>query len=144
MAKKILAEEGYPNGFELKFANTALPGTQFMVDIGTAIADMWTKIGVKRDDQALRVGRISADAARAIRRSSRAGPRMYRTAGRPDAPWRYNAAFAPESTERLFGDKENCPETCQKFVGDLQEAARRARSREANRAERRHGGAGRG
>ena len=47
LAKKILAEEGYPNGFELKFANTALPGTQFMVDIGTAIADMWTKIGVK-------------------------------------------------------------------------------------------------
>ena len=47
LAKKMLAEEGYPNGFELKFANTALPGTQFMVDIGTAIADMWTKIGVK-------------------------------------------------------------------------------------------------
>ena len=47
LAKKMLAEEGYPNGFELKFANTALPGTQFMVDIGTAIADMWTKVGVK-------------------------------------------------------------------------------------------------
>ena len=45
---------------------------------------------------------------------------MYRTAGRPDAPWRYNAAFAPDSTERLLGDKENCPETCQKFVDDLQ------------------------
>src|SRR5436190_12105442 len=54
LAKKILAEEGYPNGFELKFANTALPGTQFMVDIGTAIADMWTKIGVTvtlKDDE---------------------------------------------------------------------------------------------
>ena len=25
LAKKILAEEGYPNGFELKFANVALP-----------------------------------------------------------------------------------------------------------------------
>ena len=49
LAKKILAEEGYPNGFEVTFANTALPGTQFMVDIGTAIADMWTKIGVNVD-----------------------------------------------------------------------------------------------
>ena len=46
-AKKILAEEGYLNGFELNFANTALPGTQYMVDIGTAIADMWTKVDVR-------------------------------------------------------------------------------------------------
>ena len=115
LAKKILAEEGYPNGFELKFANTALPGTQFMIDIGTAIADMWTKIGIKvtlkhyewgsfppleRGDQAQLAGWAS----------------MYRTAGRPDAPWRYNGAFAPDSTQRLFGDKDNCAETCQDFV----------------------------
>ena len=115
LAKKILAEEGYPNGFELKFANTALPGTQFMVDIGTAIADMWTKVGVKvtlkhyewgsfapmeRGDQAPLIGWAS----------------MYRTAGRPDAPWRYNGAFAPDSTQRLLGDKENCQAECQEFV----------------------------
>jgi peptide/nickel transport system substrate-binding protein len=115
LAKKILAEEGYPNGFELKFANTALPGTQFMIDIGTAIADMWTKIGIKvsikhyewgsfppleRGDQAPLIGWAS----------------MYRTAGRPDAPWRYNGAFSPDSTQRLLGDKDNCPATCQEFV----------------------------
>ena len=115
LAKKILAEEGYPNGFELKFANTALPGTQFMVDIGTAIADMWTKIGVRvslkhyewgsfapmeRGDQAPLIGWAS----------------MYRTAGRPDAPWRYDGAFSPESTQRLLGDKDNCQDTCQEFV----------------------------
>ena len=46
LAKKILAEEGYPNGFELEFANTALPGTQFMVDIGTAIADIAYRRGI--------------------------------------------------------------------------------------------------
>lgn len=132
LAKKILAEEGYPNGFELKFANTALPGTQFMVDIGTAIADMWNKIGVKvtlkhyewgsfapleRGDQAPLIGWAS----------------MYRTAGRPDAPWRYNGAFSPDSTQRLLGDKDNCPETCQDFVktyrallGELDPAKRTA------------------
>ena len=119
LAKKILAEEGYPNGFELKFANTALPGTQFMVDIGTAIADMWTKIGVKvtlkhyewgsfapmeRGDQAPLIGWAS----------------MYRTAGRPDAPWRYNGAFSPDSTQRLLGDKDNCPQDCQDFVKTYQ------------------------
>lgn len=115
LAKKILAEEGYPNGFELKFANVALPGTQFMIDIGTAIADMWTKVGVKvtlkhyewgafppmeRGDQAPLIGWAS----------------MYRTAGRPDAPWRYNGAFSPESTQRLLGTKDQCDATCQEFV----------------------------
>src|SRR5262249_37914741 len=41
---------------------------------------------------------------------------MYRTAGRPDAQWRYDAAFSPESTQRLIGDKENCQELCQEVV----------------------------
>lgn len=130
LAKKILAEEGYPNGFELKFANTALPGTQFMVDIGTAIADMWTKVGIKvtlkhyewgtfapleRGDQAPLIGWAS----------------MYRTAGRPDAPWRYNGAFSPDSLQRLLGDKENCSQTCQDF-----EATYRALLAELDRTKR--------
>ncbi|MSP30552.1 MAG: ABC transporter substrate-binding protein [Acetobacteraceae bacterium] len=115
LARKILAEEGYPNGFELKFANTALPGTQFMVDIGTVVADMWTKIGIRvtlkhyewgsfqpleRGDQAALAGWAS----------------MYRTAGRPDAPWRYNSSYSPDSTQRLLGDKDNCQTACQAFV----------------------------
>lgn len=132
LARKILAEEGYPDGFELKFANVALPGTQFMIDIGTAIADMWTKVGVKvtlkhyewgsfppmeRGDQAALTGWAS----------------MYRTAGRPDAPWRYNGGFSPDSTQRLLGDKTNCNDTCEEFVktyraliGELDKAKRTA------------------
>ncbi len=114
LAKKILAEEGYPNGFELKFANTALPGTQFMVDIGTAIADMWTKIGVKVTLKHYEWGSFAP-----LERGQ--GPligwaSMYRTAGRPDAPWRYDGAFSPESTQRLLGDKDDCSEACQEFV----------------------------
>jgi peptide/nickel transport system substrate-binding protein len=115
LAKKMLAEEGYPNGFELKFANTALPGTQFMVDIGTAIADMWTKIGVKVTLKQYEWGAFAP-----MERGDQAGlvgwASMYRTAGRPDAPWRYDGAFSPESTQRLLGDKDNCGETCQDFV----------------------------
>ena len=115
LARKILAEEGYPNGFELKFANTALPGTQFMVDIGTAIADMWTKVGVKVTIKHYEWGSFAP-----MERGDQAGlvgwASMYRTAGRPDAPWRYDGAFSPESTQRLLGDKENCQETCQEFV----------------------------
>jgi peptide/nickel transport system substrate-binding protein len=113
-AKQLLAEAGYPNGFDLNFANTALPGTQFMVDIGTAIADMWTKIGVRvklknyewgsfapliRGDQAHLVGGVS----------------MYRTVGRPDMPWRYEGSFASDSEQHLLGDKTNCDTYCQAF-----------------------------
>ena len=114
-AKKILAEEGYPNGFELKFANTALPGTQFMVDIGTAIADMWNKIGVKVTIKHYEWGAFPP-LQRGDQPQLTGWSSMYRTAGRPDAPWRYYSAFAPDSSERLLGDKENCPELCQTFL----------------------------
>ena len=120
LAKKILAEEGYANGFELKFANVALPGTQFMISIGTAIADMWTKIGVKVSIKHYEWGAFPpmqmGDQPNLTGWAS-----MFRTAGRPDAPWRYNTAFAPDSTERMLGDKDNCAGTCKKFV-DLYKA----------------------
>ncbi|MGE3917296.1 MAG: ABC transporter substrate-binding protein [Hyphomicrobiaceae bacterium] len=116
LARKILAEEGYPNGFELKFANTALPGTQFMVAVGTAVADMWQKIGLKVTTKHYEWGSFPP-LVRADDQSQLTGwVSMYRTVGRPDAPWRYNAAFNPESNERLFGDKNNCNADCTRFV----------------------------
>lgn len=120
LAKKILAEEGYPNGFELKFANVALPGTQFMISIGTAIADMWTKIGVKVTIKHYEWGAFPP-MQMGEQPNLTGWASMFRTAGRPDAPWRYNTAFSPDSTERMLGDKDNCPETCKKFV-DLYKA----------------------
>ncbi len=115
LARKILAEEGYPSGFELKFANVALPGTQFMISIGTAIADMWTRIGVKVTIKHYEWGAFPpmqmGDQPNLTGWAS-----MFRTAGRPDAPWRYNTAFSPDSTERMLGDKDNCQETCKKFI----------------------------
>ena len=115
LARKILAEEGYPNGFELKFANVALPGTQFMISIGTAVADMWTKIGVKVTIKHYEWGAFPP-MQMGEQPNLTGWASMYRTAGRPDAPWRYNAAFGPDSTERMLGDKDNCLETCKKFV----------------------------
>jgi peptide/nickel transport system substrate-binding protein len=115
LAKKILAEEGYPNGFDLNFANTALPGTQFMVDVGTAIADMWTKIGVHVKLTNYEWGSfaplILGDQSRLA-----GGASMYRTVGRPDVPWRYNGSYAPDSDQHLIGDKANCDSTCQDYT----------------------------
>ena len=121
LAKKILAEEGYPNGFELNFANTALPGTQFMVDVGTAIADMWTKIGVKVNLKHYEWGSFPP-MVRGDQAQLAGGASMYRTVGRPDVPWRYNGSFAVDSEQHLLGEPDNCDATCQdyqKIVKDL-------------------------
>ncbi len=117
LAKKILAEEGYPNGFELRFANTALPGTQFMVDVGTAIVDMWSKIGVKVTTKHYEWGSFPPLVRAKDQEGLTGWASMYRTVGRPDSPWRYNAAFSSqiETGERLFGDKENCDAVCKRY-----------------------------
>jgi peptide/nickel transport system substrate-binding protein len=114
LAKKILAEEGYAKGFDLNFANTALPGTQFMVDIGTAIADMWTKVGVRVKLKHYEWGSF-APLARGDQAHLAGGASMYRTAGRPDVPWRYDGSFGVDSDQHLLGDKANCDATCQEY-----------------------------
>jgi peptide/nickel transport system substrate-binding protein len=114
-AKKLLAEAGYPDGFELKFANTALPGTPFMTDIGTAVADMWNKIGVKVNIKNYEWGSF-APLVRGEQDELAGVASMYRTVGRPDMAWRYNGGFAPTSEQHLLGSEKNCAEPCQEFV----------------------------
>ena len=46
-AKALLAEAGYPNGFETTMNLTAWPGRGFLPDVGEAVATYWEKIGVK-------------------------------------------------------------------------------------------------
>jgi len=46
-AKALLAEAGYPNGFETTMNLTAWPGRGFLPDVGEAVATYWEKVGVK-------------------------------------------------------------------------------------------------
>jgi peptide/nickel transport system substrate-binding protein len=46
-AKLLLAEAGYPNGFEVTMNLTAWPGRGFLPDVGEAVATYWEKIGMK-------------------------------------------------------------------------------------------------
>jgi ABC-type transport system substrate-binding protein len=46
-AKALLAEAGYPRGFEVTMNLTAWPGRGFLPDVGEAVATYWEKVGVK-------------------------------------------------------------------------------------------------
>jgi peptide/nickel transport system substrate-binding protein len=46
-AKALLAEAGYPKGFEVTMNLTAWPGRGFLPDVGEAVATYWEKIGIK-------------------------------------------------------------------------------------------------
>ena len=46
-AKALLAEAGYPNGFEVTMNLTAWPGRGFLPDVGEAVATYWEKVGLK-------------------------------------------------------------------------------------------------
>jgi peptide/nickel transport system substrate-binding protein len=46
-AKALLAEAGYPNGFEVTMNLTAWPGRGYLPDVGEAVATYWEKIGIK-------------------------------------------------------------------------------------------------
>ena len=46
-AKALLAEAGYPNGFEVTMNLTAWPGRGFLPDVGEAVATYWEKLGLK-------------------------------------------------------------------------------------------------
>jgi peptide/nickel transport system substrate-binding protein len=114
LARKMLADAGYPNGFDLNFANTALPGTQFMIDIGTAVADMWTKVGIRVKLTNYEWGSF-APLVLGDQSHLAGGASMFRTVGRPDVPWRYNGSYAADSDQHLIGDKNDCDATCQEY-----------------------------
>jgi len=46
-AKQLLAEAGYPNGFDTTMNLTAWPGRGFLPDVGEAVATYWEKVGIR-------------------------------------------------------------------------------------------------
>ena len=130
-ARALLAEAGYPDGFELNFANTALPGTPYMIQIGIAVADFWSKIGVKVNFKHYEWGAFRL-LYRGDQKALSGGASMFRTAGRPVAIARYAGAFRSNSGHHLYGEEGDCPQLCQTYdqlhtdVLTTQDAAARA------------------
>jgi peptide/nickel transport system substrate-binding protein len=46
-AKQMLAEAGYPGGFDVTMNLTAWPGRGYLPDVGEAVATYWEKIGIR-------------------------------------------------------------------------------------------------
>ena len=46
-AKALLAEAGYPNGFDVTMNLTAWPGRSYLPDVGEAVSIYWEKIGLR-------------------------------------------------------------------------------------------------
>jgi peptide/nickel transport system substrate-binding protein len=46
-AKALLAEAGYPQGFDITMNLTAWPGRGYLPDVGEAVATFWEKLGIK-------------------------------------------------------------------------------------------------
>ena len=46
-AKQLLAEAGYPGGFDVTMNLTAWPGRGYLPDVGEAVATYWEKIGIR-------------------------------------------------------------------------------------------------
>ena len=113
-AKQLLAEAGYPNGFELKFASTALAGTPFMVPIGLAVADFWRRLGVKVKYTNYEYGSF-APMLRGEQKQLVGVVSMYRTAGRPAAAARFYGAFHSKGAHHLLGRGKDCPKLCKTF-----------------------------
>lgn len=113
-AKQLLAEAGYPNGFKLHFANTALPGTPYMTQIGVAVADFWTKIGVQVDLKHYEWGAFRL-LYRGDQKKLAGAASMFRTAGRPVAAARYYGGFHSKGAHHLFGEEGDCPKLCEEF-----------------------------
>jgi peptide/nickel transport system substrate-binding protein len=46
-AKQLLAEAGYPSGFDTTMNLTAWPGRGFLPDVGEAVATYWERVGIR-------------------------------------------------------------------------------------------------
>jgi peptide/nickel transport system substrate-binding protein len=60
-AKALLAEAGYPSGFDLTMNLTAWPGRGYLPDVGEAVATYWDKIGIRAKRRPVDRAVFSAD-----------------------------------------------------------------------------------
>ena len=109
-AKALLAEAGYPDGFEVTFWSTNFSGTPYMNDLSQAVTGFWEEIGIKADLRIIEGGVFTPMTRRPGHdewgEGFNGGVSIYRNAGRPLPVPRYQTTFHPDSNHVAFGDRD--------------------------------------
>ena len=110
-AKELLAEAGYPDGFEVTFWSTNFSGTPYVNDLSQAVTGFWDEIGIESDLKIIEIGTFSPLTRRPSHDEWGEGfngaVSIFRNAGRPLPVPRYQSTFHPDSNHVAFGDRDN-------------------------------------
>ena len=119
-AKQLLAEAGYPDGFEVTFWSTNFSGTPYMNDLSQAVTGFWEEIGIETDLRIIESG-IFIPMTRLPSHDEWAegyngAVTIYRNAGRPLPVPRYQSTFHPDSNHVAFGDREHMTPLAEEYL----------------------------
>ena len=119
-AKQLLAEAGYPDGFEVTFWSTNFSGTPYMNDLSQAVTGFWEEIGIETDLRIIESG-IFIPMTRLPSHDEWAegyngAVTIFRNAGRPLPVPRYQSTFHPDSNHVAFGDREHMTPLAEEYL----------------------------
>ena len=119
-AKQLLAEAGYPDGFEVTFWSTNFSGTPYMNDLSQAVTGFWEEIGIETDLRIIESG-IFIPMTRLPSHDEWAegyngAVTIFRNAGRPLPVPRYQTTFHPDSNHVAFGDREHMTPLAEEYL----------------------------
>ena len=119
-AKQLLAEAGYPDGFEVTFWSTNFSGTPYMNDLSQAVTGFWEDVGIQTDLRIIESG-IFIPMTRLPSHDEWAegyngAVTIFRNAGRPLPVPRYQSTFHPDSNHVAFGDPEHMTPLAEEYL----------------------------
>ena len=119
-AKQLLAEAGYPDGFEVTFWSTNFSGTPYMNDLSQAVTGFWEEIGIETDLRIIESG-IFIPMTRLPSHDEwgegyNGAVTIFRNAGRPLPVPRYQTTFHPDSNHVAFGDREHMTPLAEEYL----------------------------
>ena len=119
-ARQLLAEAGYPDGFEVTFWSTNFSGTPYMNDLSQAVTGFWEEIGIETDLRIIEGG-VFTPMTRVPGHDEwgegfNGDVSIFRNAGRPLPVPRYQSTFHPESIHYAFGDREHMTPLAEEYL----------------------------
>jgi peptide/nickel transport system substrate-binding protein len=119
-ARQLLAEAGYPDGFEVTFWSTNFSGTPYMNDLSQAVTGFWEEIGIETDLRIIEGG-VFTPMTRVPGHDEwgegfNGDVSIFRNAGRPLPVPRYQTTFHPESIHYAFGDREHMTPLAEEYL----------------------------